>query len=373
MKRIKVLEVIRQGQIGGGESHLLDLIFYLDKDRYEPICLSFTEGEMISRLKQMGISCYVIKTNKPFDIHVQKQIKKLIRQEEIEIVHAHGSRAASNVIYPARQLGIPFIYTVHGWSFHDDQSFLIRKIRVWSEKLICHYSDRVICVSQTNADTGRTVFGLKSVEVIENGINLDRFNPRSVFRELRSEFGFSNDDFVVGFVARCTIQKNPVLFLQALKVAHANNVKVKGLFVGEGDLDEDVDLYIRNHQMNDYVYRSAFRTDVPDLLHCMDVYCLPSLWEGLSIALLEAMAMSKAIIATPTDGTKELIQDGVNGLIVPFNDVQAIASAISRLYNDKSLLNACSDSARDLVQQRFSAQRVADSVSDIYIKYARFS
>ena len=71
MSRLKVLEVIRQGQIGGGESHLLDLIYFLDKGKVDPICLSFSDGEMIRRLKQMGISCYVIDTKKPFDVSVQ--------------------------------------------------------------------------------------------------------------------------------------------------------------------------------------------------------------------------------------------------------------------------------------------------------------
>ena len=120
MRKIKILEVIRQGQIGGGESHLFDLIYFLDKNRYEPVCLSFSDGEMITKLKQMGIRCHVIETQKPFDLQVQKQVKRLILDEEIQIVHAHGSRAASNVLYTVRQMHIPFVYTVHGWSFHDD-------------------------------------------------------------------------------------------------------------------------------------------------------------------------------------------------------------------------------------------------------------
>ena len=187
MVNAKILEVIRQGQIGGGESHLYDLIYFLDKNKYEPVCLSFTDGEMITKLKQMGIRCHVIESQKPFDPHVQKQVKQLIQDEGIQIVHAHGSRAASNVLYTVKQMHIPFIYTVHGWSFHDDQSFLVRKLRSLSEKLICHYANDIICVSQSNADTGRDVFGLKSAHVIENGINLERFNPNLKFNNLRQE------------------------------------------------------------------------------------------------------------------------------------------------------------------------------------------
>ena len=93
MSRTRVLEVIRQGQIGGGESHLLDLITFMNKEKIEPVCLSFTSGEMISRLEAMGIKCYVINTLKPFDIKIQHKIVQLIRDEGIQIVHAHGSRA----------------------------------------------------------------------------------------------------------------------------------------------------------------------------------------------------------------------------------------------------------------------------------------
>ncbi len=363
---MRILEVIRQGQIGGGESHLLDLVEYLDKKEFEPVCLAFTDGEMITRMKAMGVECHVIETQKPFDVKVQQQVRQLMQERKIDVVHAHGSRAASNIIYPARKLGLPVVYTVHGWSFHDDQPWIVRKLRAWSEKFICHFSQHVICVSESNAVTGRQTFGLKDCTVIENGINLRRFNAEGDFPNLRQEFGFSKDDFVVGFIARNTKQKAPLLFLQALKEAHRQNPRIKGLFVGEGDLDNEVDTFIASQQMQDYLFRSKFRLDVPALLHCIDVYCLPSLWEGLSIALLEAMAMGKAIIATPTDGTKELIKDGMNGLVVPFNAPQETAQAVLRLMNDNALCTRCGQEARLLVSKRFNAERVARSVERIY-------
>ncbi len=369
MNKLRVLEVIRQGQIGGGESHLLDLVTLLDKEHFEPICLSFTSGEMIDRLQAMGIQCHVIPTLKPFDIKVQRQITQLLIEEQIQLVHAHGSRAASNMIFPARHLHIPIIYTVHGWSFHDDQPLVVRFVRQWSEKLICKKMDRVICVSQSNAETGYKCFGLKEATVIENGINLVRFNPDNHFKDLRYTFGFSEDDFVVGFIARCTKQKSPLDFLQALRLAHQQNDQIKGLFVGEGDMDAEVDAMIAEQHMEKYLYRSKFRTDVPDLLNCINVYCLPSLWEGLSIALLEAMAMGKAIVITPTDGSKEVIEHEKNGLLIPFEQPQAIGDAMLRFYKDKELYRQCGLQARQVVSQRFNAKRVADTVAYIYQTY----
>lgn len=368
---IKVLEVIRQGRIGGGESHLLDLIYFLNKEEIKPICLSFTDGEMINRLTQMGIECHVINTEKPFDISIQKQIIKLIKDEGIELIHAHGSRAASNVIYPVWKLKLPFIYTVHGWTFHDDQSFPVKKIRSWSEKLICHYANKVICVSQSNMETGQAAFGLKNAAVIENGVNMDRFNPHSHYINLREKFGFSSSDFIVGFIARCTKQKNPIVFLDSLIKAHEKKPSIKGLFIGEGDMDPEVDAFIKTHQMSDYLFRSSFRTDVPELLNAIDAYCLPSLWEGLSIALLEAMAMEKAIIATPTDGTCELIHNEENGLIIPFNDVEALTDAIVTFAKSPEKCKLYGTSARSLVENKYNAKHVSDEVTKLYFKFAK--
>ena len=365
---IRVLEVIRQGQIGGGESHLLDLVTFLDKEQITPICLSFTDGEMISRLHDLGIQCHIINTTKPFDMSIQKQIKQLIENEHIQLVHAHGSRAASNVLWPTKKNRLPFIYTVHGWSFHDDQNSIIKNMRAWSEKLICHYSDQVICVSQSNADTGKDFFGLKDACVIENGINLERFNPQNSWRDLRPFMHLQSDDFVIGFIARCTKQKNPLIFLKALEIAHQKNLHIKGVFVGEGDMDDEVDSFIKKSKMDTYLYRSPFRTDVPEILHAIDVYCLPSLWEGLSIALLEAMAMEKAIIATPTDGTSELIQNEKNGLVIPFNDAEALADCMMQLAESPQDIKLYGCAARKFVETRFNAQRVSEQVAQIYKK-----
>ncbi len=366
MEKTKVLEVIRQGQIGGGESHLADLVELMDKTEHEPICLSFTPGEMIDRLEAMHIKCYVIETTKPFNLAIQKRIIQIIKDEQISIIHAHGTRAASNVLLPALRLGLPLIYTVHGWSFHDDQSKLVFTLRKWSEKLICHYASHVICVSEGNAETGGKTFGLAQPTVIKNGVNLNRFNATRQSPLHKADFGFEESDFIVGFVARCTKQKAPLDFLEAVRLAHQKDSRIKGLFIGEGEMDAEVDNYIAERQMKEYVYRSPFRTDIPDVLLLMDVYCLPSLWEGLSIGLLEAMATGRAIVVTPTDGTQEVITHEQNGLIVPFNDPGSTSDAIVRFASDDSLRSKCQQNAAALIAQRFNAQTTADAVVDIY-------
>lgn len=366
MKTIKVLEVIRQGEIGGGESHVLDLIAGLNKEEIEPVALAFTDGHMISTLRKQGIKCYVVQTQKAFDPKVQHQIREIIDIENIKLIHAHGSRAASNMLWNAIRTKIPMVYTVHGWSFHQDQNSFIFRLRAWSEKLICHFCQKIICVSESNLLSGKETFGLSKGDVIENGVNLKRFDADNQDQSIREKLGIKKDDFIVGFIGRITLQKSPFDFVDSIEAAHKKDKNIKGLLVGEGDLKKEVITYIQKKKLDDIIYTCDFRTDVPRILQAMDIFCLPSLWEGLSIALLEAMAMRKAIVVTPTDGTRELIENGKNGLIIEFNQPEKLAEAYLIYKNNKELKQTCENNARELVKEKFDSQRVSDAVSQIY-------
>lgn len=367
MKPIKVLEVIRQGEIGGGESHVLDLISGFDRNEVEPVAMAFTGGHMIETLEKQGVKCHVVCTQKAFDLGIQEKITRIIREEGIELIHAHGSRAASNLIWAARKTHLPMVYTVHGWSFHQDQNRLIYKLRAWSEKLICSNSKQVICVSESNRQSGVENFGLnRKCRVIENGINLNRFNAARQLEDLREVFHIARHEFIIGFIGRITLQKAPLDLVKAIAIAHAANPDIKGLLVGEGDMEEEVRDYIRKEGLEDCFYLSGFRTDVPEVLKAMDVFCLPSLWEGLSIALLEAMAMEKAIVVTPTDGTREIMEDHTNGLIVPYNQPRKLAEAFLEYERDRALKDMCGRNARRLIKERFDSQRVSQEVTNIY-------
>ena len=171
------MECIRQGQIGGGESHLLSLVELLDQSRFEPVVLSFTDGPMVARLQQMNIPVHIIPTTRPFDITKWKEVKQLLGKEKIDLVHAHGTRANSNVLWAARSLGIPVIYTVHGWSFHPDQGKVVRTIRIMGERYLTSKSDLNISVSASNQKTGKDHLGSFESIVINNGIDLKKFDP----------------------------------------------------------------------------------------------------------------------------------------------------------------------------------------------------
>lgn len=367
MKPLNVLEIIRQGETGGGESHLYDLVKGFDLVHIKPIIVSFTDGNMITKMKELGITCHVIPSNKAFDFNVMRKIKQIAKQEHISLIHAHGSRAASNSVLIAKQLNIPFIYTVHGWSFHEGQNKLVYALRALSEKMICAQSDCVICVSQDNALTGKAVFSLQlqKTRVIENGVDTTLFDPYQR-RPIREELGLMPNDYAVAFIGRVTLQKDPLTFIEAVHIAHLHDKRIKGILIGEGDMDEEVNKYIQSHSLGHIVKHLPFRHDIPQVLASVQVYSLCSLWEGLSIGLLEAMAMQKAIIATPTDGSRSVIKNGQNGIIIPSQSPQLLSKKILYYLNHTSEAQQYGQNARQLVIERFGSYRVSEDVFKIY-------
>lgn len=369
-QRIRVLETIRQGQIGGGESHLLDLVDNLDKSEFEPIVLSFTDGPMIDRLRQMNIPAHVIPTTTPFNFTKWRAVRTFIQQQRVQLVHAHGTRAASNVFWAAGNLNLPLIYTVHGWSFHDDQAPVIKKIRVLGEQLLTQKSDVTISVSKSNQRTGQQQFpGFESL-VINNGINTDRFNPANTFPDLRAELGISPTAVLLVFVARFTHQKQPLALLDAFAEVAKQRPDVHLLMVGDGEQKQEAIEKLKTLSCQNQVTLMPFRNDVPAVLAAADIYILPSLWEGLSIALLEAMSMGKAIIATKTDGTVELLTNRQNGLLVNIDNLKTnLIEAIIRLSTDANARKKMGNAARQTVMAGFNAATMTRQVEAVYRQF----
>ncbi|HVK46328.1 MAG TPA: glycosyltransferase family 4 protein [Pseudobacter sp.] len=368
-KKIRILQTIRQGQIGGGESHLLSLVENLDRNRFEPVVLSFTDGPMVDRLKQMGVQTEVIFTEKPFDISKWKKVKQFIQQNDISLVHAHGTRANSNVFWATRKLKLPLVYTIHGWSFHDDQQPLIRKIRVMGEQLLTNRSDVNISVSASNQQTGKKYFPKFNSVVINNGIDQKKFDPSRSFKNIRQELNIAEDATLLLFVARFIHQKQPLKLIEAFAKAQQQDPKLKLLMVGDGDQKATALQMVKDLQIENKVIFQPFRQDVPDVLKAADIFILPSLWEGLPIGLLEAMAMGKAIIGTQVDGTSEVIRDNENGVLISTDGLEGnLAKAIVGLAADAELRRRLGEAARNTVSASFSAGNMTREIEGIYMK-----
>ncbi|SMC95988.1 glycosyltransferase family 4 protein [Pedobacter africanus] len=364
-KKIRILHAIRQGKVGGGETHVLDLVNALDKDHFESVILSFTEGPMVDKLRADGFKTYVVHTEKPFDFKVWTAVKGIVANEGINLIHAHGTRANSNTFYAARSLKIPLIYTVHGWSFHPDQSKLVKMIRTQSERLLVSLANKTICVSKSNLEEGKRKFNMPRATVIVNGINQVKFNPDKAYRDVRAELGVDKDLILVGYVARITAQKAPLTFLKAIAEL-PENLPVKFLIVGDGDLKPQMLALASELKLNSRIIFQDFRSDIPDVLAAVDIFCLPSLWEGLPIALLEAMAMKKAIVASEIDGINDLIVHMKNGLLVPVLKPGLLKDALETLVSDAGLRERLGKEAGATVNEKYNVQLMTENIASVY-------
>jgi len=368
-KKIRILLGIRQGQIGGGESHLLSLVENLNRNFFDPVVLSFTDGPMVQILRKMNVPVFLIHTLKPFDISVWGRVRKLLREQSIDMVHAHGTRAASNLIWATRNLSLPLIYTIHGWSFHDDQHFLVRKLRIWGEKYLTRKASINISVSSSNQQTGKKEIRSFDSVVINNGIDLEKFNPSNSFPDVRNELGIDKEKRLILFLARFTAHKQPLTLLKVFSRICRQNPSMHLLMVGEGDQLPEAYKYIDVNQLQEYVTMCPFRQDVPAVLAATDIYVLPSLWEGLPIGLLEAMAMQKAVIVSDVDGTREIVRNLENGIMIPVSEMDIkLGDSLIELLTHRQLCEQYAVAARQTIVQKFSAEHMTRQIEEIYFQ-----
>lgn len=371
-KKIKVLEGIRQGKIGGGESYLLSLVENLNRDIFEPIVLSFTDGPMIERLNSSGIKTHVLHTEKPFDIRVWKKVQTLISEEKIDIVHAHGTRANSNMFWAAKKSGVPLVYTCHAWSFHLDQNAVKKRIRILSEDFLTSKANVNICGSKANRDTGKKMFRKFDAVVINNSIDPKKFNPYGTYKNIRKELGIKQEEIVITSVARFTLQKQPLKLIAAFKKVADKVDNVKLLMVGDGEQKEKALQLIQKLGIEGKVILQPFRQDVPDVLAASDIFVLPSLWEAFPIALLEAMSMGKAVIGTNVDGTPEIIEHGKNGLLIGIDQLEKdVADALLLLCTDEKLRKQLQQNALKSIYNTYNVETLARKNEEIYQQLLR--
>jgi glycosyltransferase involved in cell wall biosynthesis len=372
MKKIRILEGIRQGKIGGGESYLLGLVENMDREHFEPVVLSFTDGPMVDRLRAQGVETHVLHTEKPFDIRVWKKVKQLIAELDIDIVHAHGTRACSNLFWAARRLQLPMVYTCHAWSFHLDQSAFVKKMRILGEDFLTSRMDVNICGCEANKNTGKELFRDFDAVVINNSIDSKRFNPHDEYRDIRVELGIGEDELVIVSVARFTSQKQPLKLIRAFGRVSAQVPNLRLLMIGDGEEKEAAVKLIRSLGLGEKVILQPFRQDIPDILSGSDIYVLPSLWEAFPIALLEAMSMGKAVIGTNVDGTPEIIRDRENGLLIEIDELEGnLERALLELCTDAALRERLERNAIDSIYDKYTVENLARKNENIYRELVR--
>lgn len=311
------------------------------------------------------------------DLRAIAAIAGVCRRERIDVVHTHVAKAALLGQIAARLARVPHtVNTVHGFLFTDFSTWSRRAFFLNVERAIAFLSDRVMFQSREKLETAVRL-GIcppdKAV-FIGNGVDASRFDPAragaEARRRVRAELGIQQDAIVVGMVAFYAREKGHVEFHQAARLLAEHFPTMRfvttGIALAQGiRLPVDAGI-VERMGLTGRVVRLEDRQDMPDLYAAMDIVALPSYREGLPRCLMEAAMMARPIVASDISGVREVVEDGVNGLLVPVRDARALAHAIARLAADPDLRWRMGEAGRARALRSFDERQVFASVENTY-------
>jgi glycosyltransferase involved in cell wall biosynthesis len=290
-----------------------------------------------------------------------------LRELRPDVLHVHltGYRGGRIPLLAAKFAGVPATVCTAHLAPQKRQGLIARLERSAMHLLV----DRWIAVSAICRERQILYLGQSASETsaIPNAVELDRYRPRSteVRRSVRTQIGIPERARVIGCVARLSQQKGLQYLVAALPQILSNVPDAHVLLVGEGPLRQDLEEHARRLRVTERLHFAGYQQDVPRYLGAMNVFALPSLFEGMPLVLLEAMAAGLPVAATRVDGTPEVIEHEANGLLVPPGDAHALASALCRLFQDRVLARRLAAAGRETAQ-RFSSDAFVDRVMDVY-------
>ncbi len=368
-ERLRILEVLASGAVGGGSTHLRCLALGLDRERFDLVVACSDDGPLADDLARAGIPVVRVPMTRTVNPGAVGRLMGVIRRHRSQLVHYHGTRAGLAAAPAALLTGAPGLYTVHGWSFHHRGSHVLEAAARSVERVIARMSRQVICVSHADRETGlqRGVLASATSAVIPNGIDPLRFSPQPQVRaRMRQELGIGPDEALFGVFGRLTRQKDQKSFLLAARRVLDRFAHARFMLVGDGEDRPMLAALAQELGLGDRVIFTGFRTDVPELLNAVDAFVLPSLWEGLPIALLEAMAVGVPVIASAVDGSAEVIQPGTSGLLVPPEDVASLAGAMGALLETPALAERLARAGLERARGRYGLEAMLRSTERMY-------
>ena len=362
--RVRVVEVMATGTNGGAQEHVFSLVSRLNPARYDVRVVSLSHGSSVRRLQKSGIEASVI--DEPDDRLAVLALADELAAFEPEVVHNHMYRAEVVGTLAALHLGEKgcrrpaVVSTVH--------SSRIRCVED-REKLrqLTPLMDRLIVVSKAIerkiAGEGRRG---APISLIYNGVDLQRYNHQQPCCTLHEDYNIDPDAPIVGVVARLEAEKGHRTLLDAWPLVLTAVPNAWLLIVGEGSERDSLESQADILGIAERVVFTGRREDVPAVTAALDISVLPSYREAQGLSVLEAMALSRPVVASAVGGIPEMIEDGVSGLLVPPHDCEALAAAIIRLLTDHPLADTLARRGHDLVHDRFCIELMVKAVSDLY-------
>jgi L-malate glycosyltransferase len=370
-KKIKVLHLIKSLGRGGAEKLIPQTVALHDREKYEFYCIYFFHKEdyIMEELEAVGIHLFLFPSSNLGLFRQVNKIRKFVLENQIDLIHAHLPWAGILSRLVGGKLNIPIVYTEHNtWDRYNLMSY-------WGNRLTFKQQDAAIAVSHEVALSMQLnsmfdplrIPGRLKLYAIPNGVNICQFKrEKGLGNRVRQELGIQEQAFVIGKVAVFRSQKRLWLWVeQALEILK-RAPETHFMLVGDGDWRPKIITQIEASGKKELFHWVGVQSEVVPYLSAMDLYMSSSEFEGLPIAILEAMACEVPVVATRAGGIGEVVNHGVEGFLCEVPDYRQLASLALQLIQDRNLHSQFAQAARKRVEERFDMLRMVKEVEVVY-------
>ncbi len=368
-----ICHVVYRFAVGGLENGVVNLINGLPRGRWRHAVVSLTEVDpaFAARIRAPGVALHALHKPPGQGFRQWPALARLFRDMRPTIVHTRNL-AALEAQLPAWWVGVPGrVHGEHGWDADDPDGRSCR--HQWMRRAYKPFVHQTIALGQAIADYGRNRIGIapERLQNIYNGVDTARFCPPQGSRASIPGCPFHQPAlWLMGTVGRMqTVKAQPVLaraFVHAVRTQPALRARLRLVLVGDGPLRAECEQVLQAAGMAELAWFAGERADVPDVMRGLDCFVLPSLAEGISNTILEAMATRLPVVATNVGANGELVVDGETGRLVVAGDPIALGDALLQLAADPQRAAAMGDAGRRRVEQRFSLGAMVAAYDNVY-------
>ena len=363
-KLIKVLFVIWSLETGGAERFLVSLLRSIDRERIHPVvcCLNW-KGAWASEVEEKDIKVIALHKKSGVDFRAFLNLIKIMKEGDFDIVNTHLWTADVMGRLAAFLTGTPIVIST------------AQNVDIWKkwwhrviDKLLAYRTNKIIAVSEAVKEYYHKQVGipLSKIVCIPNAIETERYEKPGNVDYLYDELKISPDNFVLACIGRLTHQKGHHYLLESIKLVQDSLPNLRVLFVGDGELKDELIKHAKNLGILNMIFFMGYRDDIAEILHLSNALVLPSLYEGLPLCVLEAMAAGRPVIATKVGGTPKLVEDGKTGVIVPPKDITAMAEAIRTVLSLPDRGKEMGERGKNIVAMHFSVNFIAKKTADLF-------
>ena len=349
-KRARVVHAITLLEWGGAQENTLATVRGLSPERFDRVLVSGRGGVLdaaaasISGVRFRQVDSLVREIRPADDFRAFQALSSVFREEKRMaagdplVVHTHSSKAGILGRAAARRAGADLIiHSIHGFGFHDGQAGPVRRSLIGLERMAARWTDAFVAVSEENIRLGvrEGIFSADRCRLIRSGFETERFlrGSREAGRRL---LGIPPDVPVIGTVAVFKPQKAPLDFVEVARRVATQVPEARFVMVGEGELRPEVERAVEAASLGGRFFFPGWRAEVPDLLRAFDLFLLTSRWEGLPKVVPQALIAGVPVVATAVDGTREIVDDGVDGFLCRPGDVSGMAARVVEVLSGSS-------------------------------------